>query len=56
MSKRALMILSWLRTDKNDFERGYTLGFLNAILEGLAPWEAQYLHVIAGHRALGVSA
>lgn len=38
-----LQILGWSRSDKSDFERGYTLGYTNANLHLLEPWQYTYI-------------
>lgn len=54
------MLLEWARTDKTDFARGMTMGWmLRDQLDDhttLQPWQRQYVENIANARRDGVSA
>ena len=54
------MLLDWARTDKTDFARGMTMGWmLRDQLDDhttLQPWQRQYVENIANARRNGVSA
>ena len=54
------MLLDWARTDKTDFARGMTMGWmLRDQLDDhptLQPWQRQYVENIANARRDGVSA
>ena len=50
------MILQWIRTDDNDYARGYTAGYLSMRELDLDPWQNAHIRNILNARNRGVAA
>lgn len=57
MNSSAMLALKWIREASTEYQRGYVLGFINALRTNLDEWEHHYLVAIAQQRFWkGVSA